>query len=64
MGVCEKHSSDCYLECRNYQTGVPEPNPDQCGVVPPDNPDVEPPECPASIENGCERKVQTKFIFC
>ena len=29
-GLCEKHSSECYIECREYDTGVVDPNSNQC----------------------------------
>ena len=54
MGQCERHSAECYIECRDYNNGTPDPNPDQCGIIIPDTPDVEPPPCPSSVENDCE----------
>ena len=54
MGYCERKSAECYIECRNYNNGTPDPNPDQCGIIVPDTPDIEPPPCPASVENDCE----------
>ena len=57
-GLCEKHSSECYIECRDYDTGVVDPNPNQCSITPNEStPHTDDTTCPTAIETGCDNLI-------
>ena len=57
-GLCEKHSSECYIECRDYDTGVVDSNPNQCSITPNEStPHTDDTTCPTAIEDGCDNLI-------
>ena len=57
-GICEKHSQECYIECRDYDTGDADSNPSQCSITPNQSTsNSDDSTCPTAIEDGCDNLI-------
>lgn len=57
-GLCEKHQSECYIECRDYDTGVVDSN--QCSITPGEStPHTDDTTCPVAIEDECDNLIDS-----